>query len=65
MVAAPATGSASRRRWLIAYALFYLALTDALFRFGGTGSRAVMSLANVVLGRTRDIDRTSVTSENC
>jgi len=39
-----------RRRWLIAYAVFYLVLTDALFRFGGTGSRAVMSLANVVLG---------------
>ena len=39
-----------RRRWLLAYVLFYAALTDALFRFGGTGSRAVMSLANVVLG---------------
>jgi Cu-processing system permease protein len=39
-----------RRKWLLAYALFYLALTDALFRFGGTGARAVLSLANVVLG---------------
>jgi Cu-processing system permease protein len=39
-----------RRRWLLAYALFYMVLTDALFRFGGTGARAVMSLANVVLG---------------
>jgi Cu-processing system permease protein len=39
-----------RRRWLIAYGLFYFVLTDALFRFGGSGSRAAMSLANVVLG---------------
>jgi Cu-processing system permease protein len=39
-----------RRRWLLAYALFYSLLTDALFRFGGTGSRAVLSLVNVVLG---------------
>jgi Cu-processing system permease protein len=39
-----------RRRWLLAYALFYIVLTDALFRFGGTGARAVLSLANVVLG---------------
>jgi Cu-processing system permease protein len=38
-----------RRRWLIAYALFYMGLTDALFRFGGTGGRAVLSLTNVVL----------------
>jgi Cu-processing system permease protein len=39
-----------RRRWLLAYVLFYIGLTDALFRFGGTGARAVLSLANVVLG---------------
>lgn len=39
-----------RRRWLLAYVLFYMLLTDALFRFGGSGSRAVLSLANVVLG---------------
>jgi Cu-processing system permease protein len=39
-----------RRRWLIVYGLFYLAVTDALFRFGGTGGRAVLSLTNVVLG---------------
>ena len=39
-----------RRRWLLAYGLFYVILTDALFRFGGTGSRTVLSLANVVLG---------------
>ncbi len=39
-----------RRRWLMAYGLFYLVLTDALFRFGGSGSRAALSLSNVVLG---------------
>jgi Cu-processing system permease protein len=38
-----------RRRWLLAYGLFYVALTDALYRFGGTGARTVLSLANVVL----------------
>jgi len=40
----------SRRRWLIAYMLFYLITTDLLVRFGGSGGRAVLSLANVVLG---------------
>lgn len=39
-----------RRRWLLAYTLFYVLLTDALFRFGGDGERAVLSLINVVLG---------------
>jgi Cu-processing system permease protein len=39
-----------RRRWLLAYGLFYLVLTDALVRFGGGSGRAVLSLANVVLG---------------
>jgi len=40
----------SRRRWLVAYTLFYVLLTDALFRFGGNGERAALSLINVVLG---------------
>ena len=40
----------ARRRWLLLYTLFYALLTDALFRFGGSGGRAVISLANVVLG---------------
>jgi Cu-processing system permease protein len=40
----------ARRRWLLGYTLFYALLTDALFRFGGSGGRAVISLANVVLG---------------
>ena len=39
-----------RRRWLVGYVLFYVVLTDVLFRFGGTGGRAVLSLTNVVLG---------------
>jgi Cu-processing system permease protein len=39
-----------RRRWLIVYLLFYVVLTDTLFRFGGSGPRAVLSLTNVVLG---------------
>jgi Cu-processing system permease protein len=39
----------ARRRWLLGYAAFYMVLTDALFRFGGTSERAVLSLINVVL----------------
>jgi Cu-processing system permease protein len=39
-----------RRRWLLVYTLCYLGLTDALFRFGGSGDRAILSLTNVVLG---------------
>jgi Cu-processing system permease protein len=38
-----------RGRWLIAYALFFLAVTEALLRFGGTGEHALLSLMNVVL----------------
>ena len=37
-----------RSRWLIAYALFFLLVTEALVRFGG-GARAALSLMNVVL----------------
>jgi Cu-processing system permease protein len=37
-----------RSRSLIVYALFFLAVTDVLLRFGG-GARAAMSLMNVVL----------------
>jgi len=39
-----------RRRWLLAYAAFYAVATDVLFRFGGSGASAVLSLTNVVLG---------------
>ena len=38
-----------RSRWLVVYALLFLVLTDALFRFGGSGSRVILSLTNVVL----------------
>jgi Cu-processing system permease protein len=38
-----------RNRWIPGYGLFFLLLTDALFRFGGDGERVVLSLMNVVL----------------
>lgn len=38
-----------RSRWIAVYALLFLLLTDALFRFGGSGSRVILSLTNVVL----------------
>lgn len=38
-----------RSRWLLLYALAFLGVTDALFRFGGSGERVVLSLMNVVL----------------
>jgi Cu-processing system permease protein len=39
----------ARSRWVLAYGLFLLALTEALLRFGGDGPRAALSLMNVVL----------------
>jgi Cu-processing system permease protein len=38
-----------RSRWILFYGLFFLVLTDALFRFGGGGERVLLSLLNVVL----------------
>jgi Cu-processing system permease protein len=38
-----------RGRWLIAYAAFFLLLTEVFLRFGGAGERALLSLMNVVL----------------
>ncbi len=38
-----------RSRWIIAYALFFLLLTDILFRFGSDGLRVASSMMNVVL----------------
>jgi Cu-processing system permease protein len=38
-----------RSRWLIGYGLFFLVMTDTLFRFGGGGEKALLSLVNVVL----------------
>jgi Cu-processing system permease protein len=39
----------ARNRWVIAYALVLLVLTEALFRLGGEGGRVVLSLLNIVL----------------
>lgn len=38
-----------RSRWIIFYTLFFLAITDALFRFGGDSARVITSMMNVVL----------------
>ena len=38
-----------RNRWVIAYGVFFLVVTDVLLRLGGTGPRALLSLLNVVL----------------
>ena len=40
---------ALRSKWAMAYAAFFLVVTDALFRFGGGGGQVVLSLLNVVL----------------
>lgn len=39
----------ARSRWLLAYALFFLSVTEGLLRFGGGGPGAILSLANVML----------------
>jgi Cu-processing system permease protein len=38
-----------RSRWILFYGGFFFLLTDALFRFGGSGERVMLSLLNVVL----------------
>jgi Cu-processing system permease protein len=38
-----------RSRWIVGYALVLLAATWLLLRFGGSGTRALLSLVNVVL----------------
>ncbi len=38
-----------RSRWVVAYTIFFLIVTEALFRFGGGSARALLSLTNVVL----------------
>lgn len=38
-----------RSRWALLYFGFFALATDALFRFGGSGERVVLSLLNVVL----------------
>lgn len=39
----------ARSRWLTGYTLFFLVATEVLLRFGGGGSKALLSLMNVVL----------------
>jgi Cu-processing system permease protein len=39
----------ARSRWPLYYGLFFFAITDAFFRFGGDGPRVILSLMNVVL----------------
>lgn len=38
-----------RSRWLLVYTLFFLAATDGLLRFAGSGAKALLSLMSVVL----------------
>jgi Cu-processing system permease protein len=38
-----------RNRWVPGYCVFFLLMTDALFRFGGDGERVILSLMNAVL----------------
>lgn len=38
-----------RSRWLIGYGLFFFAAAELLLRFGGGGTKALVSLVNVVL----------------
>lgn len=38
-----------RDKWIIGYGLIYLLLSDALIRFGGSGPKALISIANVML----------------
>lgn len=39
----------SRSRWVFLYFIFFLLVTDALFRFGGTGDRVILSMMNIIL----------------
>ncbi len=39
----------ARSRWLLAYGLFFLVATDALLRFSDTGTKALLSVMNIVL----------------
>ena len=39
----------ARNRWLIAYAVIFWLMTEALFFFGGTGPQVILSLLNAVL----------------
>lgn len=38
-----------RGKWIIGYGLIYLLISDALIRFGDTGPKAMLSIANIML----------------
>lgn len=38
-----------RNRWVLAYGLFFFAVTDVLLRLGGSGPRAMLGLLNIVI----------------
>lgn len=38
-----------RGKWIIGYGLIYWLMADAMIRFGGTGSKALLSIANIML----------------
>lgn len=38
-----------RGKWIIGYGLIYLLMADAMIRFGGTGTKALLSIANIML----------------
>lgn len=38
-----------RSRWLIGYTIFFVAVTDALLRFGGSAEKAMLSLVSITL----------------
>ncbi|MBV9881029.1 MAG: ABC transporter permease subunit [Gemmatirosa sp.] len=48
-VAAYQASNVLRSRWLLAYVGFFAVVTDALLRFDGDATRALLSLVNVVL----------------
>lgn len=39
----------ARSRWIVGYALFFLAVTEGLLRFAGGDARAILSLSTIVL----------------
>jgi Cu-processing system permease protein len=49
MVARAQARNVVRSRWLVAYVGFFAVVSDALLRFGGDSTRALLSLVNVVL----------------
>ena len=38
-----------RGKWVVGYGLIYLLIADAMIRFGGTGPKAMLSIANIML----------------